>query len=82
MRQVEIRNQKRIEEIREIRALLLPGDLVKIQEKSGRSYRAVHDTLNEKHTLFSKAVIDASWQYLIEQGRIKAKEDVQPTATH
>lgn len=73
MSQVELRNKKRTEEIRKIRALLLPGDLIKIQRKSGKSYRAVSDTLSEKHPLYSKAIIDAAWIYLIEEGRVKTE---------
>jgi hypothetical protein len=73
MSQVELRNQERTEEIRKIRALLLPGDITKIQTKAGKSYRATHDTLNENHPLWSKGVIDAAWEYLTEVGRVKTE---------
>lgn len=71
MSQVELRNQERTEEIRKIRALLLPGDITKIQAKAGKSYRATHDTLNTNHPLWSQPVIDAAWEYLREIGRVK-----------
>lgn len=73
MSYVELRNQERIEEIRKIRQLLLPrsGDMENIKKISGKSYRAVIDTLNEDHPLFSQAVIEAAWKYLKENGRLK-----------
>lgn len=68
---VEVRNQKRKEELTKIRSLLAPGDMSKIQEIAGVSYRAVTDTLNEKHPLYSQKVIAAAWEYLKSEGRIK-----------
>lgn len=73
MSYVEIRNQERRKVIKKIRSLLLPGDMVKIQQRAGKSYRAVFDTLSEKHPLYSQAVIDAAWQYLEEIGRTNNK---------
>lgn len=67
---VELRNQKRLETIRMIRGLLLKGDMIMIAKLSGKSYRSVSDTLNEKHPLYSPAVITAAIQYLKEKGRI------------
>lgn len=65
------RNKKRKEEIRKIRALLEQGELKKISEAAGVSYRAAADTLNEKHPLFSQKVIKAAWELLEKEGRLE-----------
>lgn len=70
------RNKKRKEEIRKIKGLLEQGELKKISEEAGVSYRAVADTLNEKHPLFSQKVIAAAWKFLEQSGRLPEKEKV------
>lgn len=65
------RNKKRKEEIRKIRALLAEGDMRKIEEVAGVSYRAVVDTLNVKHPLYSPKVIAAAWSFLENEGRLQ-----------
>lgn len=65
------RNKKRKEEIRKIRSLLERGDMNRIAEEAGVSYRAASDTLNEKHPLFSQKVIKAAWAYLEKEGRLE-----------
>lgn len=70
MQYVETRNQNRINEIRKIRSLLLPGDLKAIQVRCGKSYSTVQDTLDVKDTLFSKPVISAAWDLIEESGRL------------
>lgn len=71
MSYVETRNQNRKEVIKMIRSFLVAGDQTKIKERIGISIRAVNDTLNEEHPLYSKKVINECWAYLVEQGRIK-----------
>lgn len=70
MQYVEIRLQNRKDHIRKIRAFLVPGDLRKIAEKSGRAYSTVQETLNINETLFSKPVISAAWDLIEESGRL------------
>jgi hypothetical protein len=70
------RNKKRKEEIRKIKGLLEQGELKKISEAAGVSYRAAADTLNEKHPLFSQKVITAAWAFLEEEGRLPEKGKV------
>lgn len=74
MSYVELRNQNRTEIITAIRSYLLPGDLTIIQKRSGKSKRAVQDTLNIGHPLYSKDVISAAWDYLVEAGRLSAED--------
>lgn len=66
---VEQRNQKRLEEIRTIRELLAPGDMIKIQKKAGVSYKAVTQTLSYTHPLYSQKVIVAAKEFIKEAGR-------------
>lgn len=66
---VNIRDQKRREEIKKIRSLLFQGDMVKIQELAGVSYKSVHQTLTSKHPLYSKKVIEAAWEFIKKEGR-------------
>jgi|GEM_PF-5009665 len=70
MSYVEILNKNKRKEIRMIRKYLLHGDMLHIAEKAEKSVRTVSDTLNIKHPLYSEKVINAAWQYFIEQGRI------------
>lgn len=66
---VNIREQKRKEEIKKIRSLLFQGDMVKIQELAGVSYKSVHQTLTSKHPLYSQKVIEAAWLFIKNEGR-------------
>jgi hypothetical protein len=72
---VELRNQNRGKTIRMIRALLLPGDMMLIKDRSGKSYRSVTYTLDERQPLYSQAIIDAAIAFLKEKGRLA--EDFQ-----